>query len=190
MKLTKEYLEVRHAYWKERLDKGGIWDAGKFGKVTLVVRPACKSYNGMFIRRYLKVKGERKLTDRIFIYEKVEDFEEKFLDSILVHEMIHQYIIQNKIKDSSPHGKIFREYMKRINERYGEELRIKISDRNPGLPSRGTGLKKETPVRRAIKISSPKVSPGVSNKVSGRVIKVRTLLDWLNLSKFATGKKK
>lgn len=131
MKLSVEYLNDRHSFWKEKIGAAGIWDAGKFGEITIVVRPASKSYNGLFIRRYLKIKGKRELVDRIFIYNQSEEFEPRYLDSILVHEMIHQYIIQNKIKDTSSHGRLFRHYMKRINEEFGGELKINIRDKNP-----------------------------------------------------------
>ncbi|MCH5230392.1 MAG: SprT-like domain-containing protein [Muribaculaceae bacterium] len=133
MKLSLEYLNSRHAYWKERIGEAGIWESGKFGPVTIVIRPDCKSYNGLFIRKYLESGGKRNLVDRIFIYNKVEDFDPGFLDNILVHEMIHQYIIQNKLKDRGPHGPLFRGFMQRINAAFGEELKIRISDRNPGV---------------------------------------------------------
>lgn len=134
MKLSLPYLTERHHYWKEKLGEAGIWNPELFKDVTIVIRPACKSYNGLFIRRYLKVEGKRRLVDRIFIYNKVEDFEPHFLDSILVHEMIHQYIIQNRLKDSSSHGPLFRSFMHRINEAFPQELKINITDNNPSLP--------------------------------------------------------
>ncbi|MCH5240069.1 MAG: SprT-like domain-containing protein [Muribaculaceae bacterium] len=131
MKLSLPYLNERYNYWKQRIAEAGIWDVEKFGPVTIVIRPNCKSYNGLFIRRYLTVDGKRQLVDRIFIYNKVEDFDPKFLDSILVHEMIHQYIFQNRLKDRGPHGPLFRGFMNRINLSFGKELNIKVADRNP-----------------------------------------------------------
>ena len=82
---------------------------------------------------------ERRIVDRIVVYNKVEDFDPFFLDSILVHEMIHQYTVQNEIKDSSVHGRVFRKFMENINARFPGELKIQIKDLNPGLPVKGEG---------------------------------------------------
>ena len=131
MKLSSEYLDNRHAHWKRIIGEAGIWDPTLFKNITIVIRPACKSYNGLFIRRYLKVNGGRKLVDRIFIYNNSEDFNPDFVDSVLVHEMIHQYIFQNGMKDRGPHGPLFKNFMKRINERFEGELKINIRDHNP-----------------------------------------------------------
>ena len=141
MKLSIEYLNQRHAYWINRIGDKGIWNPLCFCPLTLVIKKDCKSYNGMFQRR-IKIKmGKKEITDKIIIYNKVDDFDPKFLDSVLVHEMIHQYIIQNEIKDTRTHGKIFRGYMNRINENFKGELQISVRDRNPGVPQKGPGEK-------------------------------------------------
>ena len=139
MKLTIPYLNERHVYWKERIGLAGIWNSELFQPINIVIRPDCKSYHAMFIRRYLKKNGRKELVDRIFIYNNVEDFDSKFLDSILVHEMIHQYVCQTNMKDSSAHGKIFRDFMKKINQRFPSELSIHIRDKNPCVPYNGKG---------------------------------------------------
>ena len=141
MMLSIDYLNERHAFWKTCISQEGIWEENGFQPVTIVIRPDCKSYNGMFIRRMKVKSGIREINDRIFIYNKVNDFDTKFLDSLLVHEMIHQYIVQTGIKDSSTHGRIFKDFMKKINSRFPEELEIRVSDRNPKLPQKGTGIK-------------------------------------------------
>lgn len=35
--------------------------------------------------------------------------------SVLLHEMIHYYIAYNRIKDTSPHGEVFRSLMRQLN---------------------------------------------------------------------------
>lgn len=140
MKLDLEYLNRQYEFWKEEIGALGIWDSSLFKPVTICIRPRCKSYNGLFSRRWIKRKGTRILADRIFIYNNSEEFDPVFADSILVHEMIHQYIIQNNIKDTSTHGKIFRHYMSEINAAFPGSLAIRLRDRNPALPSKGPGL--------------------------------------------------
>lgn len=141
MKLSLEYLKQRHDYWIGRIGNTGIWNPLCFLPVGLVIRKDCKSYNGMFQRKVRFKAGKREITDKIIIYNKVEDFDPKFLDSVLVHEMIHQYIIQNEIKDTRTHGRVFSGYMKRINEAFSGELQISVRDRNPGIPMKGAGDK-------------------------------------------------
>ena len=139
MKLTLEYLLQRHDYWRIRIGDMGIWDPDSFEPVTIMVRKASRSYHALFQRKIRIKGGKKEITDRIIIYNKVEDFDTRFLDSILVHEMIHQYIIQNKLKDLRSHGPLFRGYMQRINLCFPEELQIKIRDRNPSVAEKGPG---------------------------------------------------
>ena len=61
------------------------------------------------------------------------------IDGNLVHEMIHQYIFQNNLPDTSTHGKLFKGFMQRINETLRQELKISIYDETP--PLKGPGPK-------------------------------------------------
>ncbi len=54
---------------------------------------------------------------------RIELTEEEVEDTI-IHEMIHYYIGYYQIEDSSAHGKIFRQMMNTINERYGRHITI------------------------------------------------------------------
>ena len=139
MKLSVEYLNERHGYWRERIGNAGIWDSEKFGPVTIVIKKACRSYNAMFQRRVRRKNMVSEVSDKIIIYNKVDDFPADFLDSILVHEMIHQYIFQAGLKDTQTHGQLFRGLMHKINEAFKGELDINITDRNPALPTSGPG---------------------------------------------------
>lgn len=140
MRLSEEYLKIRYDYWKEEICKVGIWDSSLFGNVLIQVRKRCKSYNGIFSRKWIKKNGERVLIDKIVVYNNIDDFNPNFIDNVLVHEMIHQYIIQNKIKDSSTHGKVFKTFMKKINLAFPNMLSINVKDHNPSVPVKGPGL--------------------------------------------------
>lgn len=133
MELTVEYLRQRHAYWIERLADAGIWEADKFKPVELVVRERCKSYVGLFHRKWIKVNVRRRLRDRIIIYRKSADMTVKEIDDTLVHEMIHQYIFQNDLPDSSTHDRLFKDFMQRINAAFPQELKISIYGESPIL---------------------------------------------------------
>lgn len=56
--------------------------------------------------------------------------EESVLEDTIIHEMIHYFILYNRIKDTSSHGKVFRRMMNDINTRYGRN--ITVSYRNHG----------------------------------------------------------
>ena len=141
MQLSWFYLNERYDYWKIEIGNAGIWNPNLFQDISIHIRPKSKRYNGLFCRRYMTKNGKKRIVDRIFIYKNSEDFNPVFLDSVLVHEMIHQYIFQNKIKDTSTHGKIFRGYMQKINEKFPGKLLINISDHNPSIPIKGPGEK-------------------------------------------------
>lgn len=139
MKLCLEYLKERHTYWIEEIGKTRIWSPSKFLPVTIVIRRQHRRYNGLFHRRWIKGDKERTLVDKIIIYNNSDDFEPVFLDSVLVHEMIHQYIIQNGIKDTRTHGKVFKDFMEKINMAFAGRLLISTKAHNPSIPTSGLG---------------------------------------------------
>ena len=52
------------------------------------------------------------------------DLDEAEVEDIIIHEMIHYYIGYHGIVDTSAHGRVFREMMKGINERFGRHIRV------------------------------------------------------------------
>lgn len=139
MQLSIEDLIERHARWRREISLRGIWDSEKFLPVEIRIRAHHRRFNGVFHRKWRRGDKARTLKDSIVIYRNSEDFDEKFLNSVLVHEMIHQYIIQNDIKDTSTHGRIFKSFMARINREFPEELEIGLKSHNPGLAMKGEG---------------------------------------------------
>jgi hypothetical protein len=57
------------------------------------------------------------------ISTRLEQTEEEIIDTLL-HEMIHLYIASHQLKDSSSHGKIFRQMMNDLNQRFGRHITI------------------------------------------------------------------
>lgn len=134
MELNVEYLRARHAYWKGRIAEAGIWDAGGFRAVDFAVRKRSKMYEGLFHRKFITAKTRLRMADgvngryydRIILYRKSPDMSEREIDDTLVHEMIHQYIIQNGIHDTSAHGRTFKDYMQRVNKAFAGDLNITV----------------------------------------------------------------
>ena len=52
------------------------------------------------------------------------DMPEEEYVNILVHEMIHYYILYNNWQDDSPHGTLFKRIMSNINTEYGLSISI------------------------------------------------------------------
>lgn len=46
------------------------------------------------------------------------------LDDVIIHEMIHLYILSQKIRDTSAHGPAFRNLMNEINQKYNRHITI------------------------------------------------------------------
>ena len=52
------------------------------------------------------------------------DLDEAEVEDIIIHEMIHYYIGFNGMVDTSAHGRVFRQMMQEINERFGRHIRV------------------------------------------------------------------
>ena len=63
---------------------------------------------------------------RCIRYSVFHSFPEKVLEEILVHEMLHLYIEVKKLKDSSPHGRIFKTLAAQIREGYGYNVNVSL----------------------------------------------------------------
>ncbi len=135
MQVTVEYLEERHAYWRRRVGVAGIWDAGRFRPVRMVVKRKSKSYEGMFRRKTVRRGLRVTVSDEIILYDQGPDATVREIDETLVHEMIHQYIIQNDLPDTRTHGRVFQRYMGLINAAFPGELEISVR----GMAKRQSG---------------------------------------------------
>lgn len=84
-----------------------------------------KSALGMFKRKYKAMPdGSQKTVSHYFSFSTHFDLEPALLEDVIIHEMIHYYIFHHKLKDTSPHGRIFRNLMHQINTRHGRNVTI------------------------------------------------------------------
>lgn len=127
--LNAEYLNERHGYWLGRIAGAGIWDAARFAPVFICVRPRSRTRRGAFLRSFIGSVIRRRHIDRIFIYRGAIEMDVRDIDNVLVHEMIHQYIVQSGIRDNRPHGRAFTSLMQRINAAFPSELHLTVSTR-------------------------------------------------------------
>lgn len=54
------------------------------------------------------------------------DMPEQQLEDVVIHEMIHLFIMYNGLRDTSPHGHIFKALMESINANYGRHITISV----------------------------------------------------------------
>lgn len=57
------------------------------------------------------------------------DMSERQFQNVLLHEMIHYSIAYEGLKDTSPHGQLFRSRMQALNDKYGWEITVMTSVR-------------------------------------------------------------
>ena len=118
MKASVPYLEQKFDEFNSLIFGGGLPRvpielgnaAGYIGKCLFKIR-----------RRML---GKPELYDFRLRFSTRFDLPEPEMEDILIHEMIHYWIGFKGIEDTSSHGRVFRQMMKDINERYGRHISI------------------------------------------------------------------
>ncbi len=97
---------------------------GELPKVRIQQSKARTYLGQLGYKRRRKLFGGWEYYDYVIrISIRLEHTEEEITDTLL-HEMIHLYISVKHLKDTSTHGKIFRQMMKEINSRYGRHITI------------------------------------------------------------------
>lgn len=77
----------------------------------------------MSCKHKLTWKGYRPCRYAIHVSTYYNQTERQY-QNVLLHEMIHYYIAYKGIVDTSPHGKVFRQMMKNLNEKYGWKISV------------------------------------------------------------------
>lgn len=86
---------------------------------------SARSFVGQFkVERESSFVGLRKKETLYLTLSNVYDLEEKILEDVLIHEMIHFLIHFRKIRDTSSHGKNFRFLMNEINSKFGRNITV------------------------------------------------------------------
>lgn len=122
MKPTKKYLEDKFHIFNE------VYFHGHLSTPTFKITSA-KNTLGRFVATYYR------RSPKMFIYlSSYYDMAETDLDDTIAHEMIHQYIFEKGINDTSSHGVEFQKIAAKLNSK-GRNITIKkvISDENAKL---------------------------------------------------------
>lgn len=119
-------------------------------------------------RRRLFVKSPCDYVIRVSNYYDMDELQFK---SVLLHEMIHLYIVSKGLKDTSPHGVLFREKMQSVN---ADGWRVSVSARMDGVGRAGVAGKKRRRIVLAVSMADGRrmltvVSPGYVKAIDGVV---------------------
>lgn len=117
MQITKEWL----TYWFTKFNAdyfGGELPLPRFGLSQAATRLG--SFSCKRRRRLLRTE----LYDFAIRLSIRYDLSEREYQQTLLHEMIHYHIAYHGLRDTSPHGQLFRKIMSLLNSRYGWQISV------------------------------------------------------------------
>ena len=118
MMLTLEFLNQKFDELNE------LCFGGALPKVSIRLSKARTYLGQLGFKRKRPLFGKTQYYDFMLrISTRLEQTEDEVIDTLL-HEMIHLYIASHQLKDSSSHGKVFREMMNDLNQRFGRHITI------------------------------------------------------------------
>lgn len=128
--------------------------------------------------------GRTKLYDFKLSMSTYYDMTDQQAKSVLLHEMIHYIIGYTGLKDTAPHGVVFRGMMDNLNRKYGWDIRVMTSTKGWKVSERVAEKKKakgpQTYLMLAIELKDGKfylsrVNPGFARRIEKQLPMVREL---------------
>lgn len=128
--------------------------------------------------------GRTKLYDFKLSMSTYYDMTEQQAKSVLLHEMIHYIIGYTGLKDTAPHGVVFRGMMDNLNRKYGWDIWVMTSTKGWKVSERVAEKKKakgpQTYLMLAIELKDGKfylsrVNPGFARRIEKQLPMVREL---------------
>jgi len=128
--------------------------------------------------------GRTKLYDFKLSMSTYYDMTDRQAKSVLLHEMIHYVIGYTGLRDTAPHGVVFRGMMDNLNRKYGWDIRVmtstkgwKVSER---VESRKQARGPQTYLMLAVEMQDGKrylsrVSPSFARRIESQLSLVREL---------------
>ena len=128
--------------------------------------------------------GRTKLYDFKLSMSTYYDMTDRQAKSVLLHEMIHYIIGFTGLKDTAPHGIVFRGMMDNLNRKYGWDIRVMTSTKGWKVSERVEKRQKakgpQTYLMLAIELKDGKfylsrVNPGFARRIEKQLPMVREL---------------
>lgn len=118
MRPTLVYIEQKFGEFNQ------LCFEGQLPPIRIVMTRA-RSYLGLcFYRTQRGLLGRKRNFDFCLRFSTLFDLPEEVIEDIILHEMIHYHIAYHHLRDSSSHGKLFRQMMNDINTRHGRHISI------------------------------------------------------------------
>lgn len=118
MRPTKEYIEQCFREINEQ-----CFD-GELPMIEICINASSRKLGCLsYVRKRRLFRSSENTDFKMTISSRYDFTDEQFRDTIC-HEMIHYYIAWRQIKDTAPHGEIFRSMMARINKEFGYHITI------------------------------------------------------------------
>ena len=177
MIVTIDWMEE----WFKRFDQE--YFGGKLPLPELSLTRA-KTRLGQLAFKRVSRWGRTKLYDFKLSMSTYYDMTEQQAKSVLLHEMIHYIIGYTGLKDTSPHGVVFRGMMDNLNRKYGWDIRVMTSTKGWKVSERVAEKKKakgpQTYLMLAIELKDGKfylsrVNPGFARRIEKQLPMVREL---------------
>ncbi|MDE6028223.1 MAG: SprT-like domain-containing protein [Muribaculaceae bacterium] len=118
MKATIRYVEQKFNEFNHKMFGGKL--------PTLPVRMSdATTFLGMCVAKIRTLPdGRRQHHDFELRVSLRHDIPERDLEDVIIHEMIHYFIMYNELVDTAPHGELFKAMMRSINRTYGRNITI------------------------------------------------------------------
>ena len=177
MIVTIDWMEE----WFKRFDQE--YFGGKLPLPELALTRA-KTRLGQLAFKRASRWGRTKLYDFKLSMSTYYDMTEQQAKSVLLHEMIHYIIGYTGLKDTSPHGVVFRGMMDNLNRKYGWDIRVMTSTKGWKVSEQVAEKKKakgpQTYLMLAIELKDGKfylsrVNPGFARRIEKLLPMVREL---------------
>ncbi len=117
MKITVYIAEKRFAHFNRLIFKG------KLKPVPIQLSHGRSQIGSCYFNKEHTPTGI-KLTNFNLRFSTIYDLKPREWDDIIIHEMIHYFIGVNGYRDTAPHGKLFKQLMNEINEKFGRNVTI------------------------------------------------------------------
>lgn len=143
---------------------------GRLPEVPFEISAAKGALGKCVYRATMAPDGRRRYSDFKIRISAAVEMDRELLEDVVIHEMIHYFILIHNLEDTSPHGEIFKALMRSINDTYGRH--IAISHRNtPEETARAADSRRKVHVVAAIYFRSGecgvKVLPRVAERIAG-----------------------
>lgn len=177
MIVTIDWMEE----WFKRFDQE--YFGGKLPLPELALTRA-KTRLGQLAFKRASRWGRTKLYDFKLSMSTYYDMTEQQAKSVLLHEMIHYIIGYTGLKDTSPHGVVFRGMMDNLNRKYGWDIRVMTSTKGWKVSEQVAEKKKakgpQTYLMLAIELKDGKfylsrVNPGFARRIEKQLPMIREL---------------